>query len=114
MINGIPPIVSDRGSLPQVVGGDFSAGGGGRVIPIPDWLTATTQRVPSEQDVEPWFDAVCALWDDPALYHAVSTRAREIAQARYSEEVSRRKHVDYFTSLRPGSRPITELARRER
>jgi glycosyltransferase involved in cell wall biosynthesis len=106
MINEIPPIVSNRGSLPQVVGGDFCAGGGGRVLPVPDWLTFKTMRLPSEREVEPWYDAVCALWDDPALYHSVATRARQIADERYSEEVSRRRHVDYFTSLRPGGRPI--------
>lgn len=35
MINGVPAIVSDRGSLPHVVGGDESVGGGGLVRPIP-------------------------------------------------------------------------------
>lgn len=108
MINAIPPIVSNRGSLPQVVGGDFYAGGGGRVLPIPDWLTFKTTRLPSEQEVEPWYDAVCALWDDPALYDSVAIRARQIAEERYSEEVSRRQHVDYFTSLKPGGRVIQE------
>ena len=101
MINGIPPLVGNRGSLPQVVGGDFSAGGGGRVLPIPDWLTFTTTRLPSEQEVEPWYDAVCRLSDDPDLYRSVAARARAIADERYSEAVSRRKHVDYFTSLAP-------------
>jgi len=106
MINSIPAIVSDRGSLPDVVGGDFSTGGGGRVVPVPGWLNADSTRVPSEHDVESWFDAVCALWDDAALYHAVASRAHAIAQERYSEAVSRRKHLDYFTSLTPGSDPI--------
>ena len=69
-------------------------------------MTSTTTRLPSEQEVEPWYDAVCALWDEPALYRAAAARARQIAQERYSEEVSRRKHVDYFTSLRPGAGPI--------
>jgi glycosyltransferase involved in cell wall biosynthesis len=103
MINAIPPIVSNRGALPQVVGGDFYAGGGGRVVPIPDWMTFKTMRLPSEQEVEPWYDAVCALWDDPALYHAVAIRAHQIAEGRYSEDVSRRRHIDYFTSLRSES-----------
>jgi glycosyltransferase involved in cell wall biosynthesis len=103
MINSIPPIVSNRGSLPHVVGGDFYAGGGGRVLPIPDWMTFKTMRLPSEQEVEPWYDAVCALWDDPVLYHSVAIRARQIAEERYSEDVSRRRHVDYFASLRPAS-----------
>jgi glycosyltransferase involved in cell wall biosynthesis len=103
MINAIPPLVSNRGALPQVVGGDFYAGGGGRVLPVPDWMTFKTLRLPSQQEVEPWYEAVCALWDDPALYHAVAIRARQIAEERYSEDVSRARHVDYFTSLRPES-----------
>ena len=102
MINAIPPLVSNRGSLPQVVGGDFSEGGGGRVLPIPDWMTFKTTKLPSEQEVEPWYDAVCALWDDPVLYRSVASRAHQIAEERYSEKVSRKKHVDYFSSLKPG------------
>ena len=106
MINAIPPLVSNRGSLPHVVGGDFSEGGGGRVLPIPDWMTFKTTTLPSEQEVEPWYEAVCALWDDPALYRSVASRAHRIAEERYSERVSRKKHVDYFTSLKSGGRPI--------
>ena len=106
MINGIPPIVGNRGALPQVVGGDFADGGGGRVLPIPDWMTAETTAVPSEHEIEPWYEAVCALWDDPILYRSVAARARHIAEERYSEVVSRKQHVDYFTSLKPGGRPI--------
>jgi hypothetical protein len=55
MINGIPPLVSDRGSLPSVIGGDYRDGGGGRVLPIPEWMTAETMRLPSEQEIEPWY-----------------------------------------------------------
>ena len=57
-------------------------------------------------DVAPWFDAVCALWDDAALYEDLAARAALIAEARYSEAVSRSRHVDYFTSLKPGVRPF--------
>jgi hypothetical protein len=106
MVNGIPPLVSDRGSLPQVIGGDFNEGGGGRVLPIPQWMTATTTKLPTEQEVEPWYDAICELWDKPPLYEAVAARARDIAAERYTEAVSRKKHVDYFTSLRAGGCPI--------
>ena len=110
MINAIPPLVSNRGSLPHVVGGDFSKGGGGRVLPIPDWMTFKTTKLPSEPEIEPWYEAVCALWDDPPLYRSVATRGRQIAEARYSELVSRRRHVGYFTSLKPGGRPLVEHA----
>jgi glycosyltransferase involved in cell wall biosynthesis len=109
MINGVPPLVGNRGALPQVVGGDFASGGGGRVLPIPDWMTRESTSLPSEREVTPWYDAVCALWDDAELYRSVSTRARRIAEERYSEAVSRRQHVDYFTSLQPGGRPIQSL-----
>jgi glycosyltransferase involved in cell wall biosynthesis len=104
MINGIPPLVSDRGSLPHVIGGDFSSGGGGRVLPIPEWLTFKSSRLPDEAEVQPWFDAVCDLWDDGALYQRVARRARQIAEERYAEAVSRQRHVTYLTSLQSGGR----------
>jgi glycosyltransferase involved in cell wall biosynthesis len=110
MINGIPPLVGDRGALPHVVGGDFANGGGGRVLPIPQWMTHESTRLPSEQEVEPWYEAVCALWDDPALYQAMAARARHLAEERYSEDLSRRQHVEYFTSLKAGRRPIASTS----
>jgi hypothetical protein len=106
MINSSPPLVSDRGSLPAVVGGDFSDGGGGRVLPVPKWMTHQTTRLPSEAEAEPWYEAICELWDDRELYHSIAARAHEIAGERYGESVSRRKHLDYFTSLRRGGSPL--------
>jgi glycosyltransferase involved in cell wall biosynthesis len=106
MINGIPALVSERGALPDVVGGDASDGGGGRVLPIPEWMAHDTNRLPSEAEIEPWFAAICALWDDAAAYDTIAARARAIAAERYAEDLSRRRHVAYFTSLRPGASPI--------
>ncbi len=111
MINGIPPLVSDRGSLPHVIGGDAGAGGAGRVLPVPEWMTPETMRLPTESELEPWYDAVCSLWDDAAFYRSLAERARQLADERYSERVSRRKHVDYFTSLTPGGQPLPSTAR---
>jgi len=103
MINGIPALVSDRGALPGVIGGDAAAGGGGFVLPVPAWMTRYTQKLPSEQDLEPWYRAVCRLWDDDALYARVSDRARQIGAERYNEPDSRDRHLRYFTSLKPGA-----------
>ena len=111
MINGVPPLVGDRGALPQVIGGDFANGGGGRVLPIPEWMTYQSTRLPSEQEVGPWYEAVCALWDDPGLYQAMSAKARQLAEARYSEDRSRKQHVEYFTALKPGGSPIASLTK---
>jgi len=106
MINGIPPIVSNRGGLPDTVGGDATAGGGGRVVPIPEWMTPFDTQLPTEEETRPWFDAVCELWDDDDLYRRLSARAREIAMERYGEEISRARHLDYLTELKPGARPF--------
>ena len=32
-------------------------------------------QLPTTDDIEPWYDAVCSLWDDEALYRAMSARA---------------------------------------
>jgi hypothetical protein len=114
MINAIPPLVSNRGSLPHVVGGDFGEGGGGRVLPIPDWMTYKTTNLPSELEIEPWYEAICALWDDAALYRSMASRARAIADERYGEALSRRKHIEYFTSLKPGGNPLQDTEIRQR
>ena len=108
MINwGIPALVSRRGLLPRVVGGDFSEGGGGRVLRVLGWMTFQTTELPTEKDTEPWDAAVTALWDDPTLYEAMSLRARDIATARYSERcVATTPLLEDSTSLRPRSSPI--------
>jgi hypothetical protein len=106
MINGIPPLVGNRGALPDVIGGDFASGGCGRVLPIPEWMTNTSTNVPTEQEIAPWYDAIIHMWDDARLYDAMAARARRIASDRYSEERSRQQHVDYFTSLTPGGHPV--------
>jgi glycosyltransferase involved in cell wall biosynthesis len=102
MINGIPPVVSNRGSLPYVVGGDYSAGGGGFVLPLPDWLQPTVHKLPTAAEVTPWFDAVCTLWDNPDLYAAVAHRAQQIAGERYREDIARMRHLEYLTTRHPG------------
>ena len=93
LVNGIPPLVSDRGALPETVGA------GGTVIPLPAGLTPETRHLPSVDEVRPWFEAVCGLWDDPDRYREASRRARAEAVARYDEAVMRRRYTAYFESL---------------
>jgi glycosyltransferase involved in cell wall biosynthesis len=106
MINGIPALVSDRGALPDVIRGDEPGVDGGYVLPIPEWMTEETMAMPTEREVEPWYRAVCTLWDDPVLYDEVSARGQRIAKERYAEAVSSERHVDYFTRLSPGCSPF--------
>jgi glycosyltransferase involved in cell wall biosynthesis len=110
MINAIPPIVSNRGALPQVVGGDFSAGGGGRVVPVPDWMTFKTLRLPSEQEVEPWHDAVCTLWGRSGALSfdgdpSASDRRRALQRRRLAQAACRLLHL-IETGVRPSAEHI--------
>jgi glycosyltransferase involved in cell wall biosynthesis len=93
LVNGIPPLVSDRGGLPETVGQ------GGTVIPLPAWLTPDARELPSIDEARPWFEAICGLWDSPGAYAAASDRARAEGLARYHESVMRRRYLDYFDSL---------------
>jgi glycosyltransferase involved in cell wall biosynthesis len=93
LINGIPPLVSDRGSLPDTVRG------AGRVLPLPSWLTEKSTELPTVEEAQPWFDAVCELWDDPDSYSRASALAREMAARVYAEDAMRARYLEYFTSL---------------
>jgi glycosyltransferase involved in cell wall biosynthesis len=96
LINGIPPLVSNRGALPETVGE------GGVVLPLPEWLTSDSLDLPSRDEAKPWLDAVCGLWDDPARYERASEAARATARQRYHEAVMRKRYRSYFESLGPG------------
>jgi glycosyltransferase involved in cell wall biosynthesis len=94
MLNGIPPLVSDRGALPDTVGG------AGRVLPAPPWMTPTSSRLPDAAEVAPWVEAICELWDRPAAYAAAAKLARRTAEQLYSEVVLKPPYLDFFASLR--------------
>ena len=95
MINGIPPLVSNRGSLPHVVGGDFTEGGGGRVLPIPDWMTVKTTRLPSEREVEPWYEASARCGTMPRCTRRWPHGRATSHTPGTVQRVSRRLHVEY-------------------
>lgn len=71
---GIPPILSDRGGLPEV------AGPGGIVLPLPETLQPETRTSVDVAAVEPWIEAVERLSDDESAYAEASTRARQAAR----------------------------------
>lgn len=96
LINGIPPLVSDRGALPETVRG------AGLVLPLPAWLTESTTELPTVGEAQPWFDAVCELWDDERAYAKASDLARETARRWYAEAVTRQAHLNYLQSLERG------------
>ena len=96
MINAIP------GDRQHWVHHPETVGDGGVLLPLPAWLTANSRDLPSAEELTPWFDAVCRLWDDAAAYDAIATRAIATANRRFSEPIMRGRYRDYFESLKPG------------
>lgn len=79
MMNGVVPLVSERGGLPEQVGA------AGRVIPLPESLSTRTATLPPPDDVLPWVQAVAELCHDENHFLAASTLAIQEAQ-RFSPE----------------------------
>lgn len=71
MMNGIPVIGSDRGSLPEVIGN------GGVLLEIPERIRTETQLLPTEEEVEDWVSAIERLWDEASYSSSLSGRALE-------------------------------------
>jgi glycosyltransferase involved in cell wall biosynthesis len=92
LLNGVPPLVSDRGGLPE------AANGGGFVLPLPASLTMETRTPVAAADVEPWLATIIRLADDQDFYAAASARARAAASA-YQPEILGRRYADYFTGI---------------
>jgi glycosyltransferase involved in cell wall biosynthesis len=98
LVNGVPPIVSDRGGLPEV------ANGGGLVLPIPSGITAATKVPPSAEEVAPWVSAILRLMDDDAAYREASRRALWAARA-YAIDVVATRYLEFFERLLTSPEP---------
>jgi glycosyltransferase involved in cell wall biosynthesis len=95
LLNGIPPLVSDRGGLPEV------CNGAGFYLPIPPEITPD-QRVPvSPEVVEPWIEIMLRLEGDEEFYKAESERALEAGKIYQPKNLAPR-YVSYFADLLNG------------
>ena len=92
LVNGIPPIVSDRGGLAEV------ANGGGFVVPIPEDVTPATAAPVEASMAEPWVELILRLTDDEEFYQQNSDRALEAGKV-YRREVLAPRYVEFFERL---------------
>ncbi len=95
MANGIPVVASDRGALPETLGG------AGVVLPLPDRMTPSTRFLPSVEEITPWLDAVIRLWDDDN-YHAKHRRLAREEVARKRTEDPAESAARFFRQVGPG------------
>jgi glycosyltransferase involved in cell wall biosynthesis len=92
LLNGIPPIVSDRGGLAEV------CNGAGFVLHIPEEFTPKTREPLPAEAVEPWVELIARLWDDQTFYEAEAARALAAADMYRPENLTPR-YLEYFAQV---------------
>lgn len=106
--NGIPVIGSDRGGIPEALGG------AGLALPIPDRLTPATRSLATEEEVTPWVEAIVRLWDD-ADWFAEQERRAAIESRRWSRDSLEGEYARFFDGVRRRPRaPVAPLAPEDR
>jgi glycosyltransferase involved in cell wall biosynthesis len=96
MLNGIPVIGSDRGGIPETLGGP------GIILPLPDRITPATKTLPGADEVGHWVEAILRLWDDEGFYASHRDRALRESE-RWSPDLLAPRYRDYFLGVRPES-----------
>lgn len=99
LINGVPPLVSERGGLAEV------ANGAGFVLPLPADYQFSSRVPVRAADVQPWMDVIERLAFDEPFYQAEAEKARQAAEL-YRPENLRPMYAEFFrqAALRPARR----------
>jgi glycosyltransferase involved in cell wall biosynthesis len=92
LVNGVPPLVSDRGGLAE------SANGAGLVLPLPPDLTMETRKPVPPAAVELWLEAIVKLCFDEEFYRQTVERTRAAA-AIYRRDSLAPRYVDFFRGV---------------
>jgi GT2 family glycosyltransferase len=98
MINGIPIIASNRGSLPELVGAE------GQLIDVPTRCQTNSTETLAPSEVEPWIEAIVRLWRDQRLYDDVSERT-SLAALRWHPTRVEPVYREFFSNLTPQPGP---------
>lgn len=95
LLNGIPPVVSDRGGLPEM------CAGAGFVVPLPKTLQVADRMPVAAEVVRPWVDTIVRLCDDDQFYQAACRKARAAGDLYRPEHLAPR-YVEFFRRVLAG------------
>lgn len=88
-LNGVPVLCGDRGNLPELVGDSEL------VLPLPNRFTPYSRRLPTEEELAPWFSVITRLWDDDGYASQIGTKLKDRFQ-RYSYPVVAAETETFF------------------
>lgn len=92
LMNGIPPLVSNRGGLSEM------AGDAGHVFAIPDSISVLDREPVAAEIIQPWVQTIIPLFDNDDLYRLECERAKKAAE-RFSPEVLLPQYKKYFMKV---------------
>jgi glycosyltransferase involved in cell wall biosynthesis len=92
LLNGIPPVVSDRGGLPEI------CQGAGFTLHVPPEVTPSTSRPVEPEVVQPWIDLIARLEDDEDFYQRHSSLARQASEVYLPDRLVPR-YLEFFQSV---------------
>ncbi len=92
LVNGIPPIVSDRGGLPEV------CGSGGFIAPLPSDLTLKSARPVQAEAVREWFELIQRLFDDENFYSTACKAALARGSCYHPDHLAPR-YRNFFSTV---------------
>ena len=89
LMNGIPPLVSDRGGLAE------SCNGAGFVLPLPPELTLETRVPVGPEAVAPWLEVIVKLFEDETFYSSQAARSLTASEI-YQRNTLAPRYVEFF------------------
>ncbi len=92
LLNGVPPLVSDRGGLEE------TCNGAGFCLSIPPEVTPGYPCPVAANVVEPWIELIVKLEDDREFYAQESEKARLAGQIYHPSQLLPR-YVEYFEQV---------------
>ena len=99
LVNGVPPIVSDRGGLAE------ACAGAGFVVPLPPELTIETAVPVDAAAVTKWVELVTKLADDEEHYRTCSARAEEMGRIYLPQSLTPR-YLEFFDGVERAATPL--------
>jgi glycosyltransferase involved in cell wall biosynthesis len=96
LLNGIPPLVSDRGGLPEI------CRGAGFSLHVPPEITPNASLPVQPEVVQPWIDLIARLEDDEDFYQQHSSLARQAGEIYLPGQLVPR-YLEFFRSVLDGN-----------